>query len=66
VSFAKIDGLYNWGPLRRDENAKTSRITLLVWRLAARGESPGDRVPKQWQAMTGWIPPSGDGVTRLL
>jgi len=28
---------------------KTSSIALLVWRLAARGEAPGDRVNNQWQ-----------------
>jgi len=48
VSFAKVDVLCNWDPLRPEENAKTSRIVLLVWRFAARGEPPGDRVLKQW------------------
>ncbi|QCE03504.1 hypothetical protein DEO72_LG8g1529 [Vigna unguiculata] len=28
---------------------KTSSIALLVWRLAAQGEPPGDRYLKQWQ-----------------
>jgi len=37
------------GPLGPEENAKTSRIVLLIRRLAARGEPLGDRVPKQWQ-----------------
>jgi len=49
VSFAKVDVLWNWSPLRLEENAKTSKIVLLVWRLAARGEPPSDRVLKQWQ-----------------